>query len=429
MIRHVRQLTWSLVPLVVIADGLLRPDSAASAQVGGPPPAPALVEEVSRLVTRHFYDREVVQDVWRDARAAHTAALSADATSEEMAAALDGMLNELGASHTGHYTRDERAYYELVDIFARGELGRRLRALFDDGRIAYTGIGVVSRRVAGRIFLAAVYHGGPADDAGLMVGDEILSADGEPFDPIASFAGKSGEPVSLEVRRIERAPTFRVEVVPERIRPNQLFLEAMRASVRVIGHEGRKLGYVRIWSYARRDYHELLIEELARGRLEHVEGLVLDLRGGWGGAQPEYAELFVGGGPIMTYVGRDGRRSFASFRWRRPVVVVVDEGTRSGKEVVTYALQRQGVPVVGSQTAGALLAGRSFLLSDGSLLMLPVADVRVDGERLEGRGITPDREVPFRLPYAAGDDPQLDAALAELARAISEAESAPADPL
>ena len=84
----------------------------------------------------------------------------------------------------------------------------------------------------------------------------------------------------------------------------------------------------------------------------------------------------------MTYVGRDGRENFASFRWRRPVVVLVDQGTRSGKEVVTYGLKRHGVRVVGTRTAGALLAARGFLLRDGSLLVLAVSDVRVEGERI-----------------------------------------------
>jgi carboxyl-terminal processing protease len=40
----------------------------------------------------------------------------------------------------------------------------------------------------------------------------------------------------------------------------------------------------------------------------------------------------------------------------------------------------------------------------------------VEGERLEGLGVMPDVVVPFRRPYAAGHDPQLDAALAELAQ-------------
>jgi carboxyl-terminal processing protease len=411
-----RALSHAVLVMVVVALGPLRLDIGASAQVEAPSATPPLIDEVSRLVSKHFYDRETVERVWAQARAARAAALPPDATSEEAAAALDAMLDELGASHTEHYFPGELAYYELLDIFARDEFAPRLRKLFPNGEVAYTGIGVVPRTLEARVFLAAVYNGGPAERAGLLVGDEIVSADGEPFDPIGSFENKAGAPVRLEVRRVEGGPTFPVEVVPRRIRPNEFFLSAMRASVRAIEREGRRWGYVRVWSYARRHYHHLLIEELAEGRLKDADGLVLDLRGGWGGAQPEYAELFVGGAPIMTYVGRDGRENFASFRWRRPVVVLVDEGTRSGKEVMTYGLKRQGVRVVGTRTAGALLAGRGFLLRDGSLLVLAVADVRVEGERLEGRGVMPDVVVPFRLPYAAGQDPQLDAALAELAQ-------------
>jgi carboxyl-terminal processing protease len=404
----------------VVAVGLVGLDLSASAQVEAPRAAPALVEEIGRLVSRHFYDQDAVERDWAEARAVHSAALPADPTSGDVAAALDAMLAELGASHTGHYTPSELAYYELLDIFARDEWAPRLRRLFSGGSIAYTGIGVVPRTLEGRVFLAGVYHGGPAARAGLRVGDEIVAADGERFDPIASFAGKSGQLVILEVRRIAGGPTFPVEVVPQRIQPNELFLDALRSSVRVIQRGGQRLGYVRIWSYARRQYHRFLVEELAEGSLRDVDGLVLDLRGGWGGAQPEYAELFVGGAPVMTYIGRDGREAFASFRWRRPVVVLIDEGTRSGKEVVTYGLQRQDVPVVGTRTAGALLAARGFLLSDGSLLVLAVSDVRVEGERLEGRGVVPDVEVSFPLPYAAGRDPQLDAALAKLAQGRSQ---------
>jgi carboxyl-terminal processing protease len=418
--RRLRGLRYLIILLVGVAVAVLRLDVGALAQLEALPATPPLIEEVSRLVSKHFYDRGVVERVWAQSRTTHTAALQLDATREEVAAALDAMLDELGASHTEHYPPGELAYYELLDIFARDEFAPQLRKLFPNGQVAYTGIGVVPRRLEGRVFLAAVLHGGPAERAGLLVGDEIVSADGQPFDPIASFENKAGEPVRLEVRRVEAGPIFQVEVVPRRIRPNEFFLSAMRASVRVIEHEGRRWGYVRVWSYARRQYHHLLVEELAEGRLKDVDGLVLDLRGGWGGAQPEYTELFVGGAPIMTYVGRDGRENFASFRWRRPLVVLVDEGTRSGKEVVTYGLKRQGVRVVGTRTAGALLAGRGFLLEDGSLLVLAVSDVRVEGERLEGRGVMPDVVVPFRLPYAAGDDPQLDAALAELAQALDQ---------
>jgi len=45
---------------------------------------------------------------------------------------------------------------------------------------------------------------------------------------------------------------------------------------------------------------------------------------------------------------------------------------------------------------------------------------RVDGERLEGRGVAPDIEVPFDFRYADGADPQLDRALEVLSRQTPE---------
>jgi carboxyl-terminal processing protease len=217
------------------------------------------------------------------------------------------------------------------------------------------------------------------------------------------------------VRRHVGGASFTVTVEPQRIRPNAFFLDALKASARTLDHGGHRLGYVRIWSYARSRYQEALSDELSEGRLKDAEGLVLDLRGGWGGAQPEYADLFLGGAPIMTFTNRNGETGFTSFRWRRPFVVLVDQGTRSGKEVLAYGFHRRGVRLIGTRTAGALLAGRGYLLSDASLLVLAVLDVAVEGERLEGKGVAPDIEVPFHLPYAAGADPQLEAALNELA--------------
>lgn len=52
----------------------------------------------------------------------------------------------------------------------------------------------------------------------------------------------------------------------------------------------------------------------------------------------------------MTFIDRTGAEHFASFQWRRPVVIAIDEATRSGKEVFAWALQRAGVPLVGART-------------------------------------------------------------------------------
>ena len=96
--------------------------------------------------------------------------------------------------------------------------------------------------------------------------------------------------------------------------------------------------------------------------------------------------------------------------------MLVNGGTRSGKEILAYGMKSRGYgEVVGTRTAGAVLAGRAFILSDNTLLLLAVADVLVDGKRLEGEGVTPTANVPMPLEYSAGRDPQLERALELLA--------------
>jgi carboxyl-terminal processing protease len=110
----------------------------------------------------------------------------------------------------------------------------------------------------------------------------------------------------------------------------------------------------------------------------------------------------------MTVTDRSGSVETVNARWRKPVVLLINEGSRSGKEVLAFGFKRYGYGrVVGMRSKGDVLAATAFMMSDGSLLELPVQDVRVDGERLEGVGVAPDIEVPFRPEYAAGNDPQL----------------------
>lgn len=71
-----------------------------------------------------------------------------------------------------------------------------------------------------------------------------------------------------------------------------MFLDAMKASVQMIDNKGVKIGYVHVWSYAGEVYQEQLEDEL-NGRLRDAEALVLDLRDGWGGANPNYLWPFV----------------------------------------------------------------------------------------------------------------------------------------
>jgi carboxyl-terminal processing protease len=375
-------------------------------------------EEVWRTVREHFYDPTFHGQDWAAVGQRYRPLAAAATSDDEGAAVINRMLSELGASHTGYYTASDPAYYQLLDIFS-GSLRQPLRRLFPDGQVSYPGIGIFTRSLDGKTFISGLLDGLPASKAGLLVGDEIITADGDAFHPIKSFASQVGQEVRLSIRRRTDALPENVIVVPEQIHPNKAFLKAMEESARIIVANGVKIGYIHVWSYAGAQYQQLLERELSTGRLKEADALVWDVRDGWGGAEPEYLHLFTGRVPVMTLINRDGRQSVANVSWGKPVAMLINGGTRSGKEVLAYGFREYGLgEVIGSRSAGAVLAGRAYLMSDGSLVLVAVADVRVDGQRLEGVGVVPTIAVPFPLAYAQGQDPQLDRAVGVLSRAV-----------
>ena len=371
-------------------------------------------DEAWRLVQNKFYDRNLLGLDWEAAGNKHRGAYAEAKTDAERSAAINAMLDELGVSHTHHFIKEQPSYYQLVDIFS-WPLRHDIPKYFSGGAVTYSGIGIFTKTIDGKTFISGVLAGLPADTAGLRVGDEIISADGSSFEPVGSFRGKEGEAVALAIRRDANGPVTTIAVRPQRIKPDDAFESAMRDSTRIIEANGRRIGYIHVWSYAGRSYQEILEAALSEGKLKDADALIWDLRDGWGGARPSFLRIFDPHGPTMILSERNGDTELVGFRWRKPVVLLTNNGTRSGKEVLTYGFKKNGYgEVVGEPTAGALLAARAFLLSDGSLLILAVNDVTVDGERLEGKGVVPTIEVPFELPYAAGKDPQLNRAISVL---------------
>lgn len=397
-----------LVSIVLLLSG-----GAASAEPNLNPAVPpaAVINEIAGIVGREFYDREGLGAFGDSASRFRDMALSGAGLAE----ASNGWLATLDATHTGRFTPDQIDYYELAEVFHRG-LGRRRLQLFPpEGVVTYPGIGIAPRTVGEKTFVAYVYDGGPADRAGVLAGDEILAVDGKPYAPIASFQGKAGRSSSLEIRRAPDAPPLVIAVPVETIQPRDSLMNAIRESARIIEEDGRRIGYLRLWAFAFDGVEDLVMELLASAPLEGADGLVVDMRGRWGGAPADAADIFVGRAPRVELTERDGDTHIANARWRKPVVGIIDEGSRSGMEILAHGLKRAGVPLIGVRTAGAVVAGRAFLLADNSILEVAVLDVHVDGERLEGVGVLPDIEVRQEMPYAAGADPQLDRAVAELA--------------
>ena len=101
-----------------------------------------------------------------------------------------------------------------------------------------------------------------------------------------------------------------------------------------------------------------------------------------GVANLDYVNLFR---PALVQIESRSRnqppQSFSGV-WGKPVALLVNQRTTSGKELFAYAFQKLLLgKVVGETTAGAVLAGRCFLLQNGDVLYLAVADLKVDGRR------------------------------------------------
>ncbi len=388
----------------VLLVGILAFAGAAFAEAA-PPTRGKVFEEVWRTVRDEFFDPHFNGVDWDDAHRRYATPAVQARSDEEFAAVVNAMLAELRTSHTRLYTRREPEYYQLCGIFLP-YLQPKLRAFLPGGRPDYTGIGIGTHTSGGKTFIHYVLDGLPAAQAGLHAGDEIIDVDNAPFEPVTSFAGKEGQAVSVRVRRAVSAEPVVVSVTPLLLDPTEMFIGAMRNSVEVTEQAGVKIGYIHVWSYAGEVYQDQLEKELD-GRLREADALVLDLRDGWGGANPRYLWPFFAPPLAVTFTGRDGTGGAHQEAWTKPVCLLVNEGTRSGKEVLTYAFDKAGRgPIVGTRTAGAVMAGRPFVMGDGSLLLLAVMDGTVDGVRLEGRGVTPTVEVPFRPVYTGGADPQ-----------------------
>jgi carboxyl-terminal processing protease len=370
-------------------------------------------DEAWKTVNENFFDPKFNGVDWKAMKAKYQPQAEASKSTEEVAVVINQMLAELKTSHTRFYTQAEPAYYQILGIFAGSkELQQEVKKYLPNGKLEYSGIGAFTKEIEGKTFVSAILDNSPADKAGLQVGDEVLEVDGKSYQPINSFKNKTGQKVKLLVRRDRNTPK-EIAISPIIYDTTKMFLEAQKASVEIIERNNQKIGYIHIWSRVDGDKDlRQFEEELTYGRLREADKLILDLRDGWGGVDMGYLGLFTGKSPNITSITRDRDRNDFSFDWEKPVVALINKGTRSAKEILAFGFRRYKIgETIGSRTAGYVVAGRPFVMKDGSLLYLAVADVLVDGQRLEGKGVTPDIIVPSPIPYSQGADPQKERAI------------------
>jgi carboxyl-terminal processing protease len=354
----------------------------------------ALGREVVEVVRDNFLAAERARE-WAERHADYAADVR---NGGSFAARTNKVLKELQTSHTRYYPRGSAGYWGLLAIFAD---------YLEVGPVEYASIGA---DIDNRDFVRRVLVGGPADQAGLLRGDRIMTVEGGSLARIDRFADKVGEQIEILVERGSKRRS-KFKVTPRLVNPKEEWIDAQREGARLISREGVNVAYVPLYWCVGEEVTGLM-RELIADRFAEADAMILDFRDGWGGCNSDFLNFFNTVPPVLTLIDRDGERRTYDPQWRKPLYVLINGGTRSGKEVVAHALQREMLGMlVGVRTAGFVVGGRPFLLSDGSLLYLAVMDAEVDGERLEGVGVAPDVEVPDQLDFAAGADPQLERAV------------------
>ncbi|MEM8810786.1 MAG: PDZ domain-containing protein, partial [Cyanobacteria bacterium P01_G01_bin.38] len=284
-----------LLSLVLVCVGLLlRPTSAAQSE---------LFDAVWETVNDNFYDPDFNGVDWAAMGKQYRPQVAQASSLANKATLINEMLDQLQTSHTHLYTPDEPAYYQLLGIFypRLSDLQTQLEERFPEGKIEYAGIGIVTTQIKENTFVKAIFDGSPAATAGLQVGDQILSADDQPFEPIKSFLEKVDQSVTLLVQKSPNPGSQQeITVTPKLFDGITMFVDAMAESVDVIKKKGKQIGYIHAWSYASEDYQKQLEDELFYGRLKDADALILDLRDGWGGAPLTALHPYTARGPSLT---------------------------------------------------------------------------------------------------------------------------------
>jgi carboxyl-terminal processing protease len=291
-------------------------------------------------------------------------------------AAIEGMLQVLDDPYTSYLDPQE---YELGQSSLQGN---------------YTGIGAYVTVTDNQITIMAPIAGSPADKAGIKAGDVILAIDGQSTDNmslaevIIKVRGPAGTPVTLTV--LHKGDTEPVEI------------NIVRASFDIPSVNfvmKGEIAYIQITDFNEKTADELttVVQNLGN---ENAKGIILDLRSNPGGLLDtvvDVASSFIADGIVVQVRSNQGDITTYSVNKDRPrtdlpMVVLVDNNSASGSEVLTGALQDHGrATIAGTTTYGKGSVDALYPLSDGSGLYITIARwLTPNGRLIEGQGIVPD---------------------------------------
>jgi carboxyl-terminal processing protease len=258
----------------------------------------------------------------------------------------------------------------------------------------YNGIGAYVTMKDDQVTILAPIEGSPAEEAGIRAGDIILEINGESTaelsltEAIDKIRGPQGTAVKLLVLHENETEPVEMEIIRAKLELPSLMLEMKE-----------QIAHISIYGFTERTDDELT-DIFKKLDSEHAEGIILDLRGNPGGLLEtviNVASHFLTEGIVLEV--RDNQGRITTFRVNKdmpnidlPVVVLVDQASASGSEVLAGALQdHKRAVIAGTTTYGKGSVNELYDLTDGSGIYLTTARwLTPNGRLIEGQGIEPD---------------------------------------
>ena len=296
-------------------------------------------------------------------------------------AAINGMLTSLDP-HSAYLPDDN---FQKMQVQTRGKFG---------------GLGIEVTMENGFVKVVSPIDDTPADKAGILPEDLIISVDGESIvgltlnDAVEKLRGPIGSNVKISVQRAQDEP-FEVNIIRDEIKIR---------SVRSRLYE--TIGYIRITTFSEQTSPGLqkAMDDLQAETVEGLTGLVLDLRNNPGGLLSEairVSDAFLEKGEIVSTRGRgknDIQHAYArpgDISDGLPLVVLINSGSASASEIVAGALKdhRRAV-VMGTRSFGkGSVQTITPMPGHGAMRLTTALYFTPSGVSIQAKGISPDIEV------------------------------------
>jgi carboxyl-terminal processing protease len=251
---------------------------------------------------------------------------------------------ELGLAGTATVMEYVCGAISTLDPYSRFLTSSQLDETFSNIEGNFVGLGVGLEAGEDHLKIVTVIPGGPAEEAGIEVGDWIISVAG------TSTASNNPDAVADLLRGPENS---QVALTLQKRDGSEVAMNVARRrvdvpsveNVRIIDEENG-IGYFRLTNFQKtttRDVENALWNLHRQG----MRSLVLDVRGNPGGLLNEAVSLadhFVTRGRIVTTRGRNIRENqeyvaHASNTWNVPLIVLIDGDSASASEIFAGAIR------------------------------------------------------------------------------------------